>query len=90
MAAGRGNLISMNMRVTGDADVALTWDGPLPTSQTATGVATGSVGWTWADGTLRLETVDINGTEIDYNYDDAACRPRSATKCSTTPRERRF
>lgn len=54
----------------GDADVALTWDGPLPTSQTASGAASGSVGWTWADTTLRLESVDINGTEIGYAYDE--------------------
>jgi RHS repeat-associated protein len=56
--------------VTGaDADLTMTWDGPLPLTQEQDGVASGTITYTWEDGTLNLASTDINGTAIDYQYD---------------------
>ncbi len=64
--AATGQLSAVN---GGDANVTMTWDGPLPLTQTTTGVANGAVSWEWEDGTLNLSKTTINSTEIDFAYD---------------------
>lgn len=48
--------------------LAYNYDGPLMTSETATGPATGSVGWTY-DNDFRVTATIVNGTSVSYQYD---------------------
>ncbi len=53
----------------GAADIAYTWDGPLLKSLTYSGAVSGVFGVEYNDGTLDVKSMDINGTEIELDYD---------------------
>lgn len=48
--------------------LAYTHDGPLVTSETATGPTAGNVGWTY-DNDFRVTSTSVNGTSVSYQYD---------------------
>jgi RHS repeat-associated protein len=52
-----------------DADVAVTWDGSLPTSFTWSGAVTGTVAHTWTPEGL-LESQTVAGSTVSWSYDD--------------------
>ena len=44
------------------------YDGPLVTSETASGVVPGTVGWTY-DSDFRVASTSVNGASVSYQYD---------------------
>ncbi|MFH1469803.1 MAG: MopE-related protein [Pseudomonadota bacterium] len=51
-----------------DVTLAYTWDGPLPLSETWSGLVSGNVDYTWDTGFLPA-SISAGGIDVDYAYD---------------------